>query len=527
MKVRKGFGILFGALLILCMGGCGLNSKTAETELEPETRIGVVVDSDTLNEAAETVRSLLDGWTEREVILADGDFSGDKVVLSITGSEGQNEEEESLRAEDYYIKMSEGMVYVRGGNQNALERAVKEIGKTYLAGWTEENLFTGELETVWYRGAYYTYRSLEIGGYGIWEYSIVAGEDTENAEYLQNLISEACAYDIPIISANELTDETPAIVFGSSHAGETDNLSAGLASGEGCLKIGDGRVYFCSGDAEDETIVLKLFITEYLKYVYQTGKAKENAVELNDEVTMKFTLNFDGTDGFLASVNKLAKVPTQEDWQVQQGGCSDGTYAYYILVNQLSLTESGKMVKFDMSDWSVVAVSDRLETDHSNDMTYIPETNQIVVVHNKPNYSTLSIVDPETLTEVDTVDIGRNIYSIAYCAQKEQYVCGASGTSGTYHILDKDFKLVKTVVGPETGYTTQGIFCDENYIYAIQSGDTNYIFVLDWEGNRMTQIEAYTNIEAENLYKVGDLWYTAYYSSGGLVYETIIYKVID
>ena len=69
MKVRKGFGILFGALLILCMGGCGLNSKTAETELEPETRIGVVVDSDTLNEAAETVRSLLDGWTEREVIL--------------------------------------------------------------------------------------------------------------------------------------------------------------------------------------------------------------------------------------------------------------------------------------------------------------------------------------------------------------------------------------------------------------------------------------------------------------------------
>ena len=244
------------------------------------------------------------------------------------------------------------------------------------------------------------------------------------------------------------------------------------------------------------------------------------------ELTMK---DLNTTDSFVISLQRMARLSPPNTMQyrrysVQQGAATDGEYAYTILENQaVSLCSVWKV---NLSDWSVVDTRYELELDHGNDMAYNPVLNQLIVVHNKPRYSMISFIDPQTLEVVESKTLSYQIYSMAYEPVRGQYVIGISG-SYDFVILDQDFNTVKRLKGIDTGLVKQGVDCDENYIYFPQctsDATKNVIEVYDWEGNFVTQIRVKAYQEIESMFHVGDDWYITFNASGSYIYKATLAK---
>lgn len=217
--------------------------------------------------------------------------------------------------------------------------------------------------------------------------------------------------------------------------------------------------------------------------------------------------------------------------KTMQGGCTDGTYAYFLLEQKNIVDpETGNNVsycmlfKVDMATWTVVAQSESLPLDHGNGMTYNPKTNQILVAHCQNRTQEFSYVDPDTLTITGRKSLGRNFYSITYNETHDKYVIGIKGTNN-FVIYDGAFNKLGEYEGvdPGSAYQTigyQNIHCDEDYIYILYTGDTQAIMCYDWDGNfcGVYRIDAYQEDEA--LFHVGDQFYITFYTgSGGRVYK--------
>lgn len=228
------------------------------------------------------------------------------------------------------------------------------------------------------------------------------------------------------------------------------------------------------------------------------------------------------TDSFAMSLSNVARlVPPNslkyKNYYVQQGSATDGEYAYTILENQRESLCS--IWKLDMKDWSVVETKYELDLDHGNDMTYNPKLDQLIVVHNKPNYTHLSFVNPDTLEVAERRVMNYRMYAIAYEPTSDRYVIGISG-SYDFVILDGEFNRVKRLSGVDTGLVKQGVDCDENYIYFPQctsDSATNVIMVYDWEGNFITKIHVRAFQEIESMFHVEDNWYITFNASGSYI----------
>lgn len=523
--MKKYLLILVLALSLLL---CACNGNTGTQPTEAPNSISVLIADESLRASAETVLSALSGWTEKTVeITTDAAASGCVIELTLEDLSAGN----GIRPNDYRIDFEENKVSIVSGSEKYLEKAVEKFTGEVLPATNDAELFAGTLEQVEGWNAFYKLSSVEIGGRELHEFVIVADENSESAQELQSIISTLALYDLPIISADEYTEGDPAFIFASAQAPCAAELTADLESQQHLLKIDGCQVYLLSGDADQEFIPYKMFITEYLHYEYKSGKTDEFRFVFNEPVNMKFTTDFDGTDGFVSTVNLVMNVPQQDGWSVQQGCTSDGTYAYFIMINKATSPETGKITKVDMSTWEVVQVSEKLATCHSNDMAYVPKLGKLVVVHNAPDRTKLSIVDPETLTVDEIIDIGQKVYCIGYSEGMDQFMFGASGTDSVFHIFDGEFQYGGTVYGASTGFLTQGGYADDEFIYAVRSpeGDDvgNFLFVFGWDGTYLTRVELDLLMESESMFRIGDLWYTVFNSGGGMLYESIVYKVIE
>lgn len=240
--------------------------------------------------------------------------------------------------------------------------------------------------------------------------------------------------------------------------------------------------------------------------------------DVNSEDTYRITLTRKA---------KFAGEEPNDHYTVQQGSATDGTYAYFLLESKD--TFQCALFKFDMADWTLVDVVYHLPVDHGNDMTYNPNTNQLVVVHNRPNRDTISFIDPETLEIVGTHKLTVEVFSIAYSQTRNQYVVGLSGGQD-FAFLDAEFNVVETHLANNTGYTTQGADCDDAYIYFPQwdqPGASNYVIVYDWEGNFVNQIKIKDLNEVESMFHVGDRVFIAYHAGRATVYEAKVEKITE
>lgn len=232
-------------------------------------------------------------------------------------------------------------------------------------------------------------------------------------------------------------------------------------------------------------------------------------------------------DNYLIKLRRVASLTPPDEaatrnYYVQQGATTDGEYAYMIMENQKESLCS--IWKVSMETWEVANVAYGLELSHGNCMAYHPERGQLVVVHNKPRYNVISFVDPETLEIVEDVELGFRVFSMAYNPNSDQYVFGLSG-GYDFVITDGEFNVIKTCTAQNTGLVTQGVDCDDTYIYFPQcskDSTVNQLVVYDWEGNYVNTVRVSAFQEIEDIFHVGDKVYIAFNARGSYVYEATL-----
>lgn len=208
-----------------------------------------------------------------------------------------------------------------------------------------------------------------------------------------------------------------------------------------------------------------------------------------------------------------------------QGGCSDGKRYYYqtFMHRDRESNEQNnicKIAKIDLELKAVVQWSDDFHTfNHCNDIVYNPNRNILVLCHNNPNKNRISLIDPDSLTLIESFDIGVKIYSIDYSPRRDRYVVGLSGGQNLM-FLDADFQPVDGVAHQATPltkrYITQGICSDEELIYCVlwdgrmlnTSDFQGVATVYDWNGCFKGVIEYDIGVrEPENLSVINDELY--------------------
>ena len=220
-------------------------------------------------------------------------------------------------------------------------------------------------------------------------------------------------------------------------------------------------------------------------------------------------------------------LPPHGDYDVLQGGCTDGRFAYLILENQ-KMAKSGQsphsecvICKVDMDDWQITAKSASLPLHHGNDITYNPRTGKLIAVHCYGRPNDVSFIDPETLQITETKEYFHSVYGIAYNPTRNQYVMAIRG-GYDFAVFDSRFGLLRYIKGVDTRFVKQGIDCDDNYIYFATS-EENAIVCYDWTGQyRGVFAVRGCDREAENIFHRGDQWYIAYNLGGhrgGCVYK--------
>lgn len=197
-----------------------------------------------------------------------------------------------------------------------------------------------------------------------------------------------------------------------------------------------------------------------------------------------------------------------------QGACVDGDYAYFAFMNGSVCN----IAKFNAHSWEYIEKKQITNMGHSNDMTYNSDKDYLVVANNAPYYDVVTLIDPDTLEPIKDVKIDEDIYSISYNAKRKCYVVGLSGTYD-FALLDDEFKVIKEFDGVKTGYTRQGGDCDDDYIYFVQSGGNNLLVIYDYSGAHITDIPMTDSDEVENIFHIGNTFYTSMYYRGNTLYR--------
>ena len=240
-------------------------------------------------------------------------------------------------------------------------------------------------------------------------------------------------------------------------------------------------------------------------------------------------------------------------YAVVQGGCTDGTYAYYLMVS--SSNQHGKIVKVRMSDRAIVKKSAKLDIWHGNGMAYDSRRHQLVISsRDDPDYGVyrrqqLTCVDADSLKIIGgrqknvsyshfASDSRRThgIASIAYSAKYDIYIADQRKTHDLMVIDPETFQvmgMINTTITAKYPGVYQGMDGDDQYAYQLLSSDgntqrSNLILALDWNSSQLIDADGHrreyyagtwnctnnkqpvavyklnTSYEAENIYHTTD-----------------------
>lgn len=343
---------------------------------------------------------------------------------------------------------------------------------------------------------------------------------------LMSLTGLTVAYKTDYVGKNETYDPASVeILVGDTNREESGALNETIGKYGYAIRTTGNKIMITASNATLLERVLNLFLEGLQSGEYGSiseGKlvVKKNIdllVDCSDEYAFEIKLN---TSNTMQATTTLVTTILGPSGTWPQGGYTDGKYYYqaFIVKDTASNEANNKvtLVKWDMETGKSVHEVTNYTLNHCNDITYNPKTNQFIVCHNNPNRTKISILDPETLEIVETKNIDYRIYSIDYNEERNEYVVGLSGGQ-TFRILDENFRSVRGAYQPTRrtqGYTTQGVTCDENFIYFVLYGK-NVITVYDWYGKFVTLIKlSVGNIEPENIGIVDEVIYVSCGTSG-------------
>ena len=507
-------------LAVLGIGGTACNE--AGEEEKGKDQEAVIVIGDSVDESL--TQTLQTAMGEDTKVLTDEEEPGGQyeILLGDTSREQSQRLSPGLREDDGWVRFYEDCVVIQGGSSEKLSEAVTWFVENAVPVYQAEGSFPDTAASDYVSYGMYVLQSLKIDGSDIFEYSIVTadGEETKDALFLQRHIAAMSQYTLPIIAPEELSDGQKAIIFGSSGAREADSLCAALADKEFLAKAEGDSLYLCAWDEAEERMAVRMFLGETLGCQFYTDTPSSANIALED-YSFKFTTAFDGSGKFKAMLSQVGRLDGIDEFGIMQGGCTDGTYAYYILEDQQLGSGNCLIVKMDVDTWEILAVSDPLPLDHGNGITYVPSREQFLVANCQPDPTLATWVDAKTLQAAGTERLDYTAYALSYNESRNMYA--AYGLNKVMLMTDENLDVIRSYNGLASSYTTQGYDCDDDYVYIV-SCTSNYIHVCDWEGHWIETIPIGIGSEMENMISFGDVHYTTFLNAGADIYETIFYR---
>jgi len=223
---------------------------------------------------------------------------------------------------------------------------------------------------------------------------------------------------------------------------------------------------------------------------------------------------------------------------VIEGTTTDGTYIYAAYAKSGATVPDIALRKFDMKGNVLNTVVFGNQLGNANDITYNPKTRQLVVAAMNQSYV---IVDPSTLKIISTGSAGRGFDNVCYNSSTDQYVANGYLFDGTFKYLKTIYTtgFINGVLGAnigDPGIVGQGIYCDNQYIYAMRSAadmtaniaEHTRIAQVDWSGKAVAAYDIPLRAEAEAMFMMNGALYVVYNRgvySGGVARDDFIVKV--
>ena len=234
------------------------------------------------------------------------------------------------------------------------------------------------------------------------------------------------------------------------------------------------------------------------------------------EVILSDIIN--STDQFKVTAELVGEVPRIDGFRIMQGGCVTEKYAWFAMINEENASSYYKtesyIIKYDRENMKEISRSEVLMLGHANDITYIPSTNELYVIH--VDKKLVSVLDADSLELKEQKKMGSEGHAIDYNESRDCFVTATGQLA--MNIRDRNLKLIGYSDGENTTLTTQGICADDKYIYHVLYSSSknveepeNMIFVFDWDGNLITKIPiGFKAYEPENISIVGDTIYIGF-----------------
>ncbi|MGM9642919.1 MAG: hypothetical protein ACI3XI_06890 [Eubacteriales bacterium] len=329
------------------------------------------------------------------------------------------------------------------------------------------------------------------------------------------------------------------LLLGDTGRPESEELKATLTKDQYAIKIEENKIIIVATNPAFLYDAVDRLITSFITVEGKTVRLNTESAELvknGDTTSLRYL--FTQSKDLIADNYRADGWPSEIIGQADgtthlQGGCSDGTYIYQAFIYQdkssNEVNNVCKIVKikpdFDPNTSNVVLTSDNIDLNHANDITYNSKAHELIVCHNNPYRTKLTVIDPDTLTVKRTETIDQNIYSITYSPERDRYMVGCSGGQSMRSCNSK-FGDLSNVIKPTlttSSMTTQGICSDDVFIYhtlwngsgSIGTYNKNVITVYDWYGNFIGTIGTSIGIESENIFVHDGVLYVCAYSSGG------------
>ena len=197
-------------------------------------------------------------------------------------------------------------------------------------------------------------------------------------------------------------------------------------------------------------------------------------------------------------------------YSVVQGGCTDGKYAYYMMVKKSN--DMGKVLKVNLSNSREKYKSlFRLNISHGNGMAYDSKNHRLVVSGVEGRRTQLTFIDADTLRlqgykEIDystalaqkwRVNYGGSRAGIVALSYISRYDCYVALQRKTYDllVLDSNFRVIgfiTTNLKAKYPGTYQAMDADEKYVYIVLSyyndkQPCNRIIALDWNSENLLE----------------------------------------
>ena len=218
----------------------------------------------------------------------------------------------------------------------------------------------------------------------------------------------------------------------------------------------------------------------------------------------------------IKSIELRTMIKEKNDgYSVVQGGCTDGKYAYYLMVS--SYTQNGRILKVNIKNNKVIKRSKILNTWHGNGMTYDSKRKQLVVIAREHRKQELTVIDARTLNITRQEDVKYDYYesaekdslskthqrqglaAIAYVKRYDCYVA-LERTYNNLLFFDPDtfeaIGIAYTDVLKDYPGTYQAMDADDKYVYLLLSyynkgrkvQPYNLILALDWNSENLLQV---------------------------------------